>query len=730
MSEAGPERVTLASIASLPCWVAWQTELRPNSRKPTKVPYAPSGRGKARANAPSTWGTLDAARTRAAALPKPYDLGGVGIEFCPMEDGRSIGGVDLDTCRDPSTGTLEPWARAVVDSLASYTEVSPSGTGVKVFLLFSTADHEAIRRVLGTTANGDLKFGSSWTRKAGADHPPAIELHTGNRYFAVTEQILDGSTDELREVPTAELLHLIRVTAFQFVYGKWGSGQVEPAQRPERDEDQDDDAEADAALERQQNEPPPLPGKRDIVGRDLSRSAVAFGVGAKAKRAGADFEGMCRAIETHPKTAAWYQEKGLANGSRELHNIWNKLPDVAPWLVKCQRNEQGDPLGNVANAMIAMREDGALQEVFAYDLMQRAGFVVEPLPSDLGDTHTFRPIRDVDVSSTQEYLQLAGLAKLGKDTCHQAVDLRASERAFHPVQDFLDGLRWDGQSRIDGWLISYMGAADTPYSAAIGSMFLICMVARIYEPGCKADYMLVLEGPQGLLKSTVCGVLGGVWYSDALPDVRTAGKDVAQHLNGKWLIEIGEMAALDKADATALKAFITRTVERYRPSYGRKEVIEPRQCVFIGTTNEAVYLRDKTGGRRFWPVKVTDTDLESLVRDRDQLLAEAVHRYRAGEQWWPSREFELEHIKPEQEERYEADAWEGKVGSYLDGRTFVTVAEVGKEGLFIETPKLGTAEQRRIAAAMERLGWERGGRGAHGERYWRPKASPPGAGGF
>jgi predicted P-loop ATPase len=222
------------------------------------------------------------------------------------------------------------------------------------------------------------------------------------------------------------------------------------------------------------------------------------------------------------------------------------------------------------------------------------------------------------------------------------------------------------------------------------------------------------------LKSSACRILGGPYFSDHLPDIANSGKDVSQHLRGKWLIEVTEMHAMGRVEAAQLKAFITRTVERYRPSYGRLEVIEPRQSTFVGTTNKAAYLRDETGGRRFWPVKTGEINLKTLTRDRDQLFAEAAHLYRAGSPWWPDRKFERDHIQAQQEQRFEADVWEETISEFLKQNTKVTVWQVAHEALFIETPRVSTSDARRITAILEWLKWKRVPKDGQGKRWWVP----------
>jgi predicted P-loop ATPase len=402
------------------------------------------------------------------------------------------------------------------------------------------------------------------------------------------------------------------------------------------------------------------------------------------------------------------------------------------WIADCQMGKDAEPLSNLANLMLALRDAPELRELLAYDEMECSVMVTGPVPgmrepAELPRSYP-RPVTDIDASAIQELIQRAGLGRITKDMTHQAIDLRGHERAYNPVRDYLNGLEWDYKPRVGKWLSYYLGADQTPYTAAIGAMFLIALAARVFRPGCKADYMLILEGEQGLGKSTACAILGGAWFSDSLPDV-TAGKDVSQHLRGKWLVEVAEMHALGKAGNAALKSFLTRQTERYRPTFGRREVVEPRQCVFIGTQNLSAYLHDETGGRRYWPVRVTSIDHAALSHDRDQLLAEAVHRYREGERWWPDGDFEAEHIRPQQEARFEGDAWEEmirehleRVGKFnLDAARRTTMVAIARDAIGLDADRLTVPEQRRIGACLGRLGWERK-RGTGGDRYWAPRS--------
>ena len=185
------------------------------------------------------------------------------------------------------------------------------------------------------------------------------------------------------------------------------------------------------------------------------------------------------------------------------------------------KDRSGKPVPNVTNAVSIMRADPALQDCVAHDAMFCGAMLMQPVPDSaiVETTPLPRPITDEDVTALQIYLQSSGLERISLGATHQAVDLRARECAYHPVRDYLEALKWDGQSRLPSWLTTYLGAEPNAYTRQIGIMFLISMVARVLKPGCKADYMQVIEGPQGILKSTACAVLAGDWFSDCLPDI-------------------------------------------------------------------------------------------------------------------------------------------------------------------------------------------------------------------
>jgi predicted P-loop ATPase len=424
-------------------------------------------------------------------------------------------------------------------------------------------------------------------------------------------------------------------------------------------------------------------------------------------------------LEPSPKAKAGRKTKPEADKAKAADTPEKELPAWAKYL---QTDDKGQILSNLANALQALRNAPEMTGLLAYDEMMRQLMFTRSIGGcKIKDARDLRAVEDAEVTALQEWLQRHNIRRVAKETVQQAVELIGREHAFHPVKDYLTGVRWDGVKRLDGSLASYFGCSEQPaeYLSHIGRWFFISLVARVFDPGCKCDYMIVLEGEQGVMKSTACSVIGGKWFDDAVPAIK-GGDDVrvSQHLRGKWLIEIGELSSIRKAEAEALKTFVTRRDERYIAKYGRNEVHEPRQCVFIGTTNMSQYLADETGGRRFWPVKVGTIDIDALKRDRDQFFAEAVVAYKAREQYWPDREFEGKFIKKEQEGRFIDDAWEGMIDTWLGKeRQVTTVPEIAEDMLGIRKGDLNKADQGRIAAILKRLGF-RAMRDAKG-RWWQ-----------
>lgn len=240
-------------------------------------------------------------------------------------------------------------------------------------------------------------------------------------------------------------------------------------------------------------------------------------------------------------------------------------------------------------------------------------------------------IEDIDMILVKRWLSDTEFEiEPSKDALFEATNLIAHRRGIHPVRDWLSSLRWDGINRIDTWIKDYCkGEAVEPYLSQVSRKFLVAMVKRIFEPGCQWDYVLILEGPQGKFKSSIARALASdKWFMDNLPDLKD--KDSMLNLQGKWLIELGELADVKRADYSSVKAYLIRRHDTVRPHYGRLKMDVPRQSVFIGTINEGQYLKDPTGNRRYWPVKVGLCDVESLKLVRDQLFAEAMVIHQSG----------------------------------------------------------------------------------------------------
>ncbi len=391
------------------------------------------------------------------------------------------------------------------------------------------------------------------------------------------------------------------------------------------------------------------------------------------------------------------------------------------------RKDNGDPKRTLGNVMTVLSSDPAWHKVIAYDVFAEAPVLLRKPPQraqDAVDVKAGAAWAPQDSSRTATWLDETYSLGVASSLVTEAMLAVSQKTIVHPVRAYLDSLPvWDRTARLDGFFSEYCGVQATPYARGVARMLFLSAVARVREPGCKVDTIPVLEGDQGVGKSRLLKTLGGAWFADT--PISLGDKDAYQSLRGVWLYEIAELAAFNGRDASRIKSFASSPVDHYRPSYEPRARSVPRQCIFVGTTNEREYLGDATGARRFWPVRIERVDLPAVGRDRDQLWAEADALFKAGAPWWPDAS--LDALGSDvQAERFEGDPWEAPILQWLDSPTAnhalvgggrdvehiditegLSMSEILTSAIGVPKERQDKRAQNRVAVILRRAGWDR-----------------------
>ena len=409
------------------------------------------------------------------------------------------------------------------------------------------------------------------------------------------------------------------------------------------------------------------------------------------------------------------------------------------WQAAMVMSDEGKPKKESGNCALTFMYDGAWKGAIRYDSFSDRVLCAEmpPLPDLSSERPSLPPPPQGDITDDHDVYASHWLARRWRvswptGAIRSGLVYAARHNAFHPLQDYLNAChaKWDRVPRLDTWTIKHLGVPDTQYARRVSSMFLISAVARAISPGCKVDHVLVLEGDQGKGKTTALEIMFGKdWFLPDLPDLRD--KDAMHLLAGCWCALADELSAIrGTASIERAKSFFTRTVDVYRPPYGKDSVRRPRTTVFAATTNAPEYLTDETGNRRYWSIKCSgDLDFEALRRDRDQIWGEAMHRYLAGEKWWPSGGDMIAEFRAESELRVVGDEWESVLRPFLAGKDWTTIADCLRE-LIPDEQKFAPDHQRRVGRCLVRLGYElhrpwivgSSGKRARERRYYLPEA--------
>ena len=300
------------------------------------------------------------------------------------------------------------------------------------------------------------------------------------------------------------------------------------------------------------------------------------------------------------------------------------------WKADLEYSKSGKLQCTIGNIILILENDPALRGHIVHDLFAGYDGIVGGLPWNKNATQW----TDTDDANLRVWLE-KNYDITGKEKIADALTAVLTRHSYHPIRDYLNGLTWDGTPRLERLIIDYIGAEDTELNRVMTRKHFTAAVTRVFKPGCKYDYCLVMTGPEGAGKSTLLNKMGGQWFNDSI--TTTEGKEGMDQLRRAWIIEMGELASIKRSDVESIKAYLSKRVDIYRAAYARRTAEHPRQCIFCGTTNEALFLKGDNGNRRFWIIAVDPTLRkytawqDAIDRDRDQLWAEAVHYYKQGE---------------------------------------------------------------------------------------------------
>lgn len=360
----------------------------------------------------------------------------------------------------------------------------------------------------------------------------------------------------------------------------------------------------------------------------------------------------------------------------------------------------GSPIPNAHNIILIFEKEPQFADIIWYDEFHMKCFT-------LWDTVTHEPLEqkrpwtDMDALCLAAYLQREyGLMRVSDEQIHKAAQVRAMQRIKNEPKEWFESLEWDQEPRVDQFLLACCGCRESEYARRASANFWIGMVARIYSQGCQLDNMIVLEGAQGIGKTKAMRTIGGPWYVEAHESVMS--KDFFMLLQGRMLIEIGELDGFSRVEVTRIKQAISCKVDTYRAPYDRLAKEHPRTCVFVGTTNNDAYLKDDSGARRFWPIKCGAMLPEVIEAQREQLFAEAVHRYKTGEPWW---EMPADATRTQQDKRFMADEWDKAVLGYARDKSEVNVTDIVLNALEFKIGDMDRIVQMRVASILRRAGW-------------------------